>query len=593
MNQLEKVILNTGFNRNSKIGVVLAHLFQQETSIGMVAVQYGSFLHFPPVAAKAAGRGKFKRGLNRSAKLVLVIPQLRYEIRNNTRIINRVVHYRYFGPGLNVKEVFVRDKVAKLLGKQEKENLISILPPNTYLSNLSTHNILNKISSYVSTMFPSTAKVLILKENSNNGQSKNNSAEFVPDMFNKNEYNQFKGRQLHKIESQNRAILQVIRFSEPTSFEKGTFGLKSVLSFTNITTYPDVYSSMTKSDATSKNISNKNVNSIKIVTNNDTSNTLTSILKNKQIIKVYNYNQTGQNTEREYFQSFHLLIKSINPQPLTYFSHLTRRENLAYTDNVTVRLNSHLTKSEGQFGLSRSLSNNLSFQNNSSSPLKSIQMKQLQKREISVQIQKPVPVSQSTSNWNVLRGNRFEIEKNTKYYPLEKQNNFTLTDNKGYTAVPGVLNNIQRRNFINLKQFMFNMHGKLINTMFKTQNVSIKNIEYGVKANFFEYVNRTEHEFTKTNNGFMSAEQIDLQHVSLTANTPNSSNIESILNNCLKTGNDVVSSSTSKVVLRKPQGITDLPEEFLAKNQIGVLADTIISIIEDKYQTEAKRKGLL
>jgi hypothetical protein len=91
----------------------------------------------------------------------------------------------------------------------------------------------------------------------------------------------------------------------------------------------------------------------------------------------------------------------------------------------------------------------------------------------------------------------------------------------------------------------------------------------------------------------MSAEQIDLQHVSLTANTPNSSNIESILNNCLKTGNDVVSSSTSKVVLRKPQGITDLPEEFLAKNQIGVLADTIISIIEDKYQTEAKRKGLL
>jgi hypothetical protein len=60
MNQLENVILRTGFDRNWNLGVVQARLFQPKIAIGIFGEHQGAFLRFPIVSAKAPSRGKLR-----------------------------------------------------------------------------------------------------------------------------------------------------------------------------------------------------------------------------------------------------------------------------------------------------------------------------------------------------------------------------------------------------------------------------------------------------------------------------------------------------------------------------------------------------
>ncbi len=56
---------------------------------------------------------------------------------------------------------------------------------------------------------------------------------------------------------------------------------------------------------------------------------------------------------------------------------------------------------------------------------------------------------------------------------------------------------------------------------------------------------------------------------------------------------NTVTQASGNFNICKPQGISDFPADLSSHHQLSVIADKVARLIEDKYQTDAKRKGLL
>lgn len=84
----------------------------------------------------------------------------------------------------------------------------------------------------------------------------------------------------------------------------------------------------------------------------------------------------------------------------------------------------------------------------------------------------------------------------------------------------------------------------------------------------------------------------DLQHVS--------KSVEQVRNDSMSEVNSHVEERgmgkemhKNGISLKKPLSISDTPVEFITRNHIGEIADKVVHIIEERFHTEAKRKGLL
>jgi hypothetical protein len=545
MNQPEKIILNTGFDRNSTIGVVLARLFKQGIPIGTVAVQFITSLHIPSVKMIIITKGELRRKCYLYVKLILAVPRLNYSIINLNSIINRNTFKRYGNTEIHFGDM---QEQRSDLKKRMNALMYSVcsIPESGYLTN---------VDSFSSPLFNDQ---LIQREK----------------MLNVIQHN----RWFAKNNDISNKLLISNGFLKSTRIVEYLRLSNNADSNVNVNIMKSIDRESDQKIGLQKSKQNDNVDFLKSISKN-TNNIITDdrwdTILGKAVL-ILNKNNLSDET----------IGKNNNYEPKDYFRIFQGRDKLTYTANVTIRSNSAYMISNGQHRDTLSLMQNRSSQNKQVSLQTTNSYGQLNSYESFVNKSKINRMAIDLSQQISITLRHIESIKKQAGLPLSLKNRtlitpFTVADKFTFRAID------RNGSHINDGQYLLNRHQKIMQ-----KNETIHLIFENRETAKLLYTNKNnEMIVNNTTENVLLTKQNDLLHVKLVNNTLQRSIEEKRTFDDIENNKNV--SASNKIVFQKPQGIADFPVAMMAGSHINELAEKVCCIIEGKIHTEAKRKGLL